>query len=32
MVDSDLEDDVKWEPVMPDSGGQDLWKVACGKQ
>jgi len=21
-----------WEPVHPDSVGQDLWKVACSKQ
>jgi hypothetical protein len=32
MVGSHLEDEVKWEPVMPGSLGQDLWKIACGKQ
>jgi hypothetical protein len=32
MVDSELEDGVKWEPIMPGSWGQDLRKLACGKQ
>ena len=32
MVGSYLEDEVKWEPVMPGSLGQDVWKIACGKQ
>lgn len=32
MVDSQLEEEVKWEPVMPGSWGQDLWEIACGKQ
>jgi hypothetical protein len=31
MVDSQLEEEVKWEPVMPGSWGQDLWEIACGK-
>jgi hypothetical protein len=31
MVGSYLEDEVKWEPVMPGSLGQDVWKIACAK-
>ena len=26
------DDSDKWRPVSPGSGGEDLWKFACGKQ
>jgi hypothetical protein len=32
MVDSELENAVTWEPIMPGSWGEDLWKVACAKK
>jgi len=32
MVDSQLEEGVKWQPVMPGSWDQDLWEIACGKR
>jgi hypothetical protein len=27
-----LSNDVRWDPVEPDSAGDNLWKYACGKK
>ena len=32
VVYSDSETSMKWSPIQPESSGEALWKIACGKK